>query len=247
MSNQEVDLRAAINAISDVVQNRPRPLREFDQIYMKTGDMVIQSELVARWSKDKRLAFIGDGDAISVCVAYLRNGVFLWGIGNSLVPSISLLLESDQLPKVVFSPMLSKPRAVDVAPDRVVRWTKAETLQGVDYILPPASTVTSRFRGSSKHRYHFALVCGSHRKLAFNRSGPEFAMRDLVNVASGRPVGFSQVTAIVRYGPSGGHSSNSTQKYHAAMIVNLVAPYFVRLRFPEPMKTGIDEPFVLTA
>jgi predicted methyltransferase len=68
----EIDLRAAINAISDVVQNRPRPLREFDQIYMKTGDMVLQSQLVAQWASGKRLAFIGDGDAISVCVAYLH-------------------------------------------------------------------------------------------------------------------------------------------------------------------------------
>lgn len=71
-SDNEVDLRAAINAISDVVQNRPRPLREFDQIYMKTADMVLQSEFVANWAKEKRLAFIGDGDAISVCVAYLK-------------------------------------------------------------------------------------------------------------------------------------------------------------------------------
>jgi len=39
---------------------------------MKAGDMVLQSELVARWAKEKRLAFIGDGDAISVCVAYLQ-------------------------------------------------------------------------------------------------------------------------------------------------------------------------------
>ena len=69
---KEIDLRAAINAISDVVENRPRSLREFDQIYMKAGDMVLQSELVARWSEGKRLAFIGDGDAISVCVAYLQ-------------------------------------------------------------------------------------------------------------------------------------------------------------------------------
>lgn len=68
----DVDLRAAINAVSDVVQNRPRPLREFDQIYMKAGDMVMQSEFVARWSDGKRLAFIGDGDSISVCVAYLQ-------------------------------------------------------------------------------------------------------------------------------------------------------------------------------
>ncbi len=68
---EEIDLKAAINAVSDVVQNRPRPLREFDQIYMKTGDMVMQSEFVSRWADGKRLAFIGDGDAISVCTAYL--------------------------------------------------------------------------------------------------------------------------------------------------------------------------------
>lgn len=69
---EPIDLRSALNAISDVVQNRPRPLREFDQIYMKTGDMVMQSEFIAKWADGKRLAFIGDGDAISVCVAYLQ-------------------------------------------------------------------------------------------------------------------------------------------------------------------------------
>lgn len=73
MADIEIDLRAAINAVSDVVQNRPRPLREFDQIYMKTADMVLQSEFVARWADGQRLAFIGDGDAISVCVSYLQH------------------------------------------------------------------------------------------------------------------------------------------------------------------------------
>ena len=71
--NRAIDLRAAINAISDVVQNRPRPLREFDQIYMKTGDMVLQCEMVARWADNRTVAFIGDGDAISVGIAYLKN------------------------------------------------------------------------------------------------------------------------------------------------------------------------------
>jgi predicted methyltransferase len=76
----EIDLRKAMNAVSDVIQNRPRPLREFDQIYMKAGDMVMQSEFIARWADGKRLAFIGDGDAISVCVAYLRErAIFPYG------------------------------------------------------------------------------------------------------------------------------------------------------------------------
>jgi predicted methyltransferase len=77
---EEIDLRAALNAVSDVIQNRPRPLREFDQIYMKAGDMVMQSEFIARWADGKRLAFIGDGDAISVCVVYLQaRGILPYG------------------------------------------------------------------------------------------------------------------------------------------------------------------------
>lgn len=90
-ARKDIDLRAAINAISDVVQNRPRPLRELDQIYMKTGDMVLQSELVARWADGKRLAFIGDGDAISVCVAYLqKRGIIDYG------PSRIVVFDFDQ-------------------------------------------------------------------------------------------------------------------------------------------------------
>lgn len=65
-------MRAAVNAVSDVVANRTRPLREFDQIHMKTGDMVMQSEAIAAWADGKRLAFIGDGDAVSVALAYLK-------------------------------------------------------------------------------------------------------------------------------------------------------------------------------
>lgn len=73
----DIDMLDAINKVSDVVQNRPRPLRDFDQIYMKTGDMVRQSAVVGAWANDKRLAFLGDGDAVSVCVAYLhKRGVF---------------------------------------------------------------------------------------------------------------------------------------------------------------------------
>ena len=69
---RQIDLQVAVNAVSDVVQNRPKPIRSIDQIYMKAGDMVMQAELVAHWADKKKLAFIGDGDAISVCVAYLK-------------------------------------------------------------------------------------------------------------------------------------------------------------------------------
>jgi N4-bis(aminopropyl)spermidine synthase len=68
----EFDLRKAINAISDVVQNRPAPIREFDQIYMKVADMVIQSEYVARVFNNKHVVFIGDGDGIALSAAHLK-------------------------------------------------------------------------------------------------------------------------------------------------------------------------------
>jgi predicted methyltransferase len=67
-----LDFREALNAISDVVQNRPAPLREFDQIYMKVGDLVIQAEFIARKFNDLDVVFIGDGDAISLSIIHLR-------------------------------------------------------------------------------------------------------------------------------------------------------------------------------
>lgn len=66
------DLRNAINSISDVVMNRPAPLREFDQIYMKVADMVIQAEYVARVFNGKKVVFVGDGDGIALSAAHLK-------------------------------------------------------------------------------------------------------------------------------------------------------------------------------
>ncbi|MBL1179262.1 bis-aminopropyl spermidine synthase family protein [Pantanalinema sp. GBBB05] len=87
----EFDLRKAINAISDVVQNRPIPLREFDQIYMKVADMVIQAEYVARVFNGKDIVFIGDGDGIALSAAHLKvQNVINYG------PSSITLLDFDE-------------------------------------------------------------------------------------------------------------------------------------------------------
>lgn len=61
----------AMNAISEVVMNRPLPLRAFDQIYMRAGDMVCQAIRVAEWAQGGSLAFIGDGDGIALSIAML--------------------------------------------------------------------------------------------------------------------------------------------------------------------------------
>jgi predicted methyltransferase len=67
------DLRQSFNAISDVVINRPRPIREFDQIFMKTADMLLQADHVSRYFDKKHVVFIGDGDAIGLCLVHLHH------------------------------------------------------------------------------------------------------------------------------------------------------------------------------
>jgi len=70
---KQINLRESLNAISDVVNNRPRPLREFDQIFMKSADMLLQTEHVSRYFDDRRVVCIGDGDAIGLCLVHLHN------------------------------------------------------------------------------------------------------------------------------------------------------------------------------
>lgn len=93
-----IDLRQCLNAISDVVNNRPRPLREFDQIYMKSADMLLQVEHVARCFDKKRILFMGDGDAIGLCLAHLYNMKLL-----EAAPECIHVMDFDE--RVVFSIM----------------------------------------------------------------------------------------------------------------------------------------------
>ena len=67
-----MDLRKCINLISDIVANRPMPIRELDQIYMKHADMLLQIEHISKWFADRNVVFIGDGDAIALGLAYLQ-------------------------------------------------------------------------------------------------------------------------------------------------------------------------------
>jgi N4-bis(aminopropyl)spermidine synthase len=67
-----VSLRLSMNAISDVVVNRPPALREFDQIYMRAGEMLMHVDHVCEWFDDRNVVFIGDGDAMALCLVHLH-------------------------------------------------------------------------------------------------------------------------------------------------------------------------------
>ena len=153
-----------------------------------------------------------------------NGGVFYWGVGNSVAPGIASLLQRVARPELLFSPIKSKPRPVDVAPQRVVRWREAITIAGDRITLPDTVCVTSR-----QSRSHYALVCSSAEPLEFAALG-RLQFSELRNLGSGQPLGSSQVTAVVaRRFDSGAHRDGG---YVIALRAFLVEPYFVHLAAP---------------
>jgi hypothetical protein len=161
-----------------------------------------------------------------------NRGVFLWGIGNALGPSMRELLRRERTPEVIFSPISSAPRASDVSPSTTVTWNGARDLTGLPAVLPRWSTVTSRGVSGPGAQRHYALVCYSRERLRIGPSPADISMGSVQNLLTSRRVGASQVTAIVKlvdgFLPKGCF-------YPVAMRVGLVAPYFLSLTDPTPV------------
>ena len=107
-----------------------------------------------------------------------NDGVFLWGIGNNVGPSLPTLLRSSDNPIVIFSPIKSKPKDRDVSPGQVAVWSRATAPNGDPFVLPEHSVVTSRFAKGKQS--HFALVCKSSKPLVVEREAPRINMSGLV-------------------------------------------------------------------
>jgi len=155
-----------------------------------------------------------------------NHGLFLWGIGNAVGPSILELIKRASVPEVIFSPIKSAPRGEDVAPPAVVAWTAGSTLCGDRYVLPKAALVTSRFVPSGPRRSHYALVCYSEQPLRMASSDCRIAFGSLRNLVSGRKIGASQVTAVVERTQD---TAQDTSQYDVSMRARLVPPFFVKL------------------
>lgn len=166
-----------------------------------------------------------------------HDGMFLWGIGNSVGPAIRELVRLECAPKVLFSPMRSKPKAVDVRPSQVFAWTQATTLEGEEWEMPVGLRVVSR--GSTEagfqKRFHYALVCRSTTPLFAKgqTARQSLCYEEMVNLLSKNKLGHSQVTAVVErltrsHDP---HASGGTT-YPVGFDAELVYPYFVRLGEP---------------
>jgi hypothetical protein len=155
-----------------------------------------------------------------------NGGLFLWGIGNALGPSMKELTRRVARPEVIFSPIRSAPRAIDVEPPAIVSWTAGEGLDGRFFALPAHSRVTSKFDPSGRKFNHYALVCFSDTPLLPLRNENKIAFIQLRNLRTGRPVGASQVTAVVQ---TVNEAVAATTMYDVAIRAQLVYPFFVRL------------------
>src|SRR5438132_845035 len=177
-------------------------------------------ESIFRRKEDERLA---------------NNGLFLWGIGNAVGPSIAELVRRTPEPEVLFSPIKSTPRRSDVCPQNVAVWTRAERMDGMPFELPRFTLVTSRQGQLKAKAAHYALVCHSPVSLTKASDDEPVSIDALQNLLSGRRVGASQVTAVVtlRLG-----ATDTAPPYAVALRASLIWPYFLRLTDPVPAKEG---------
>ena len=159
-----------------------------------------------------------------------NGGVFLWGIGNAVGPSMAELVRRESEPEVVFSPIRGKPRQVDANPAQVVAWTAGRTLWGDRVELPTASVVTSRGAPNAQTSRHYALVCETAGPLSLEDAPEMIPSGHLRNLRTGRCVGASQVTAIVSV--TAGHQGEDGALYPASIRANLVFPYALELIDP---------------
>jgi hypothetical protein len=155
-----------------------------------------------------------------------NGGVFFWGIGNSVAPGLTALLDACNRPEVLFSPIKGRPRAVDRSPAARFAWRAGHGLDGGHFELPPSARVTSGGPVGGTGRAHYALVCASSRPLAIDPGDPDLDFLALRNLVSGNPLGVSQVTAVVRRNRE---QPPSDMRYKVAMRAELAPPYFVRL------------------
>lgn len=155
-----------------------------------------------------------------------NNGVFFWGVGNSVAPGLEALLECCDRPEILFSPIKGRPRAVDRAPAARYFWRAGHALDGGHFELPPSAQVTSGGPAGGPSRAHYALVCSSPRPLSLDSGAVDLDFLALRNLVSGSPLGVSQVTAVVR---TISEQPASDMRYEVAMRAELVPPYFVRL------------------
>jgi len=177
------------------------------------------------------------------------DGVFVWGIGNSVGPTIREVVPNNRNLPVLFSPIQSKPRLIDVKPAALIVWLSYIDDRGDVCPLPRHALVTSRGDdpGTGGQKRHYALLCHSERSL-LDEASDEVDFDELRNAATSKTLGFSQVTALVRRTPRevGGVAAKG-RKYQVPFKAELFSPYCVRLADGASLPSSLIEEIVEVA
>jgi len=157
------------------------------------------------------------------------NGLFFWGVGNAPSTAINALARLGIAIPLIFSVMKSKPKAMDVAPSRIVAWTAFIDRYGKKRLLPNHAVVTSRGDSPSRVKtHHYALMCHSDQPLRISRGTPFHVDAYRNASASGGKVGASQVTALLK--PTGECVGDAG--YEINLSASLTDSYWVKLVDP---------------
>lgn len=165
-----------------------------------------------------------------------NGGIFVWGVGNAPARLTRALARTGQPVRAIFSIMKSKPRPSDANAEDLLLWQAYLDADGVERSLPTGSIVTSRAgTASNRKRAHYALICRSDRGLDLDHSGARFDPEAFRNAGEhGRPVGASQVTALLRQVAG----QRADGPYAVNMEADLAGAYWVRLTSPVPLASG---------
>ena len=162
------------------------------------------------------------------------NGTFAWGIGNSLgaSPDVAKQATPDGAVDILFSPMKSAPKTVDMAPTHLVLWLSYHSPGAGLVNLPAHMLITSRGSGisGSEKRSHYALLCERHEEISVDGDTSMIDAKYARNLVSMNPLGASQVTAMVRYEPE--DDSYPEKPYPISFRARMHHEGFVRLGTP---------------
>jgi len=170
----------------------------------------------------------------------LGGGYFFWGIGQSLGENAKVVAPEIASLHVIFSPMLSKPKLIDVVPSDVVIWNAWVDAQGIVRRLPIHCFITSRasLPSGRKKESHYALVCFSDQQLDAQSNKIFIFPSHLRNVTTNKPLGGSQVTAVV-HATNLKDKTSGTKSYSVSFTAELRSPYCVQLA--QPLLLNADE------
>lgn len=90
MNRQIRDYQVGLEAMHKIASWRPAARTEFDQVYMKESDLLVQCMFMAPLLSNKEVLFIGDGDSMSTSFLYLAS------LGICPSPAKCIVVDFDQ-------------------------------------------------------------------------------------------------------------------------------------------------------